>query len=348
MKKTVWIIILFWGFILLKSEDTSLHIYGFISVIIAIFSYVNHKLEQPRSALRNDTIADNTNCAIYITLQLMEILDHPILKKYFSHWFDKKTHANIKKSAEKMIEESIIKNKIQINIKKWNIYKDWELVFEDNIYHAIFIPYGLKSFKEEHFSRRSGITIRLVLVNGSLNLQLGEFNPETFNIVKTTNIGDQDYKTYKSFYTLVSIPLLYQSPLLGISRKHLNIVAEWIEEYHLRDATDKEKIWVEKWQELHRDLYDYLYLISTKYEDPADDRSIKIMNSFQKKSRSILLEQGIELETRDDDYYDRVNFWYIEDIHSKFMDLRIIDLNSWFHNNYQKDSSSYTKEEFYP
>lgn len=348
MKKTVWIIILFWGFILLRSDDTSLHIYGYISVTIAVFSYINYRLIQPLSALSNDTIANSTNCAFYITLHLTEILDHPVLKEYFSHWFDKKTLTNIKRSAEKMIQESKIKNKIQINIKNWNIYKDWALVFEDNIYHAIFIPYDLSRFKEEDFSRRSGITIRLVLVNGSLNLQLGEFNSETFNIVNTTNIGSQDYKTYKSFYNLVSIPLLYLSPLLGISKKHLNIVAEWIEEYFLSDAPLKEKIWVEKWQELHRDLYNYMYLISTKHDAHADDRSIKTMTSFQEKSRSILLKQGIELDTGDDDYYNRINYWYIQDIHSQYMDLRIIDLNSWFHNNYQKDSSCYTKEEFYP
>ncbi len=104
-----------------------------------------------------ESIANNVNCLFRISLKIDEILDHEILKAYFSSdafsQKERNLYKKIKLNAEELIKRGDMIPNLKINIKNGNIYKNGTLVFEDNFYCSFFIPYDLKNFKKDHYSR---------------------------------------------------------------------------------------------------------------------------------------------------------------------------------------------------
>ena len=156
-----------------------------------------------------------------------------------------------------------------------------------------------------------------------------------------------DYDTYKNFYDLISIPIIYKLFYLNISKKHLNIIAEWIEWYYNKNWKLFSDEWKKQRQTLHADLEKYYYLNSYTEDDTIDDKWNKYTEEFNNKSEEILNQQKITIKDYNDDYWSQKNFWYIDDISNEYISIEIANLNAWFE-NYQKNTCWYVKEEFIP
>lgn len=355
MKKIFVIISIVWWFYLLSDRDSSVHIYWIILLCVGLYlTFSNHlfqiykKIAEGRSY---STKKDDTNCNFSIHIKLEKILNHSLLKKYFSSdCFEKNNTllADIKKNASKLIKDEKIHEDVKINIKGGNIYKNGELVFEDNFYHDVSIPFDLETFEEKDYRQSYWVIIRILLINGILKLQVWNFEPWEMNIISTENIA-WEYHTYRSFYDLVSIPLMLYLPSLNINKKHLNIVPQWIEGYYAKDWKTRSEEWGKEWRQLHLDLKDYAFFNSFWEDDDSDWSEMKILESFWIRARGMLEEQNIEV-TEYDDFDSRHIFGlgYLTKFKTQYLDVEVSDLNRWHEDNYKKYSSGYIKEEYCP
>ncbi len=341
------------GIFLLFSEDPSIKVYGLLLFFLGVISHFGKEV---RALVLQKRINDReVNCKFEITYDVKVILESTIVEKYFKdkNFADYRKELDgvsipqhLLKNYEKMLEEWQISPKVQINIKWNDVYIDGVLSFESNIHHSIFIPFDLDSYDPDEYYVQSGVTVRVIMLNGFLRVQVWYFSNNKMTNISTETLGS-DYHTYKSFYDLFLVPIMYSKPFLGLSQRHLNIVAEWIEWYYNSDWKMFSEDWKKKWQKLHRDLADYDYLNSLTDDWWASDkRWMKILTEFW-----AIEKQYVSNNEEDDwDYDSRSAFWlnYISDYNNEYASIRVSDLNTWYEENYKKYSSWYVKEEFIP
>lgn len=340
------------GIFLLFSDDASVKVYGLLLFFLGLISYVGkevHLLSQENKNTRE------VNCKFEVTYEVKAILESSVVEKYFKdkNFSDYRKELDgvsisqhLRENYEKMLEEWKINPSVKVNVKWDDVYIDGVLSFENNIHHTIFIPFDLEDYDPDNYYVHAGVTIRAIMINGSLKIQVWYFSNNKMTNISTETLGSSEYHTYKSFYDLFSVPIMYSKPFLGLSQRHLNIVAEWIEGYYNSDRKMFSDDWKKKWQKLHTDLanYDYLNSLSDDWWS-SDKRWMKILTEFW------AIEKQYTSNDEDDwDYESRNAFWlnYISNYRNEFASIRISDLNTWYEENYKKYSSWIVKEEFIP
>lgn len=185
----------------------------------------------------------------------------------------------------------------------------------------------------------------MILINWLIKLQIWQFEEWDMNIIAEKLWWE--YKTYKSFYDITTIPLMYHLHYLNISKKHLNIVAEWIDWYYSKKWVMNSEEWAKKWRELHIDLDSYNYTNSFSDDDQLDKKWMEIYSIFSKKSSKILEEEGIEVN----DYWDSssiaFHLWHLTTFTNDYINIEVSDLNLWY-KDYQKSTSWYIDEDYIP
>lgn len=341
------------GIILLFSDDSSIKVYGLLLFFLGLISYVGKELHNLASS--NNINNREVNCRFDIKYDVKAILESNIVEKYFKdkNFIDYRKELDgvsipqhLIENYEIMLKDWKINPAIKINVKGKDVYIDEILSFENNIHHTIFIPFDLEDYDPDNYYVHAGVTIRAIMLNGFLRIQVWYFSNNKMTNISTETLGS-DYHTYKSFYDLFLVPIIYSKPFLGLSRRHLNIVAEWIEGYYNSDGKRFSDDWKKKWQKLHTDLSDYEYLNSLSDDWwSSDKRWMKILTEFW------AIENQYTSNNEDDewDYESRKAFWlnYISDYSNEYATIKVSDLNNWYEENYKKYSSWIVKEEFIP
>lgn len=341
-------------FYMISSDFPWNHIYWILTVMLWVYLIFKKSIwiliRNIDNNIKLNWNQNNTNCKFEFNFKVLEILNDKKLEEYFnSDCFEENNNLlkEIISNWKKLIKDWKIKQEVEINIKNWNIYKDWNIKFEDNIYHEIFIPYNLDNYNEDYHHPHTWITIRIIIINGLLKLQLWNFRAWNFNTIYTDSFWNYNYDTYKNFYDLVNIPIIYYFNYLNISKKHLNIVAEWIEWYYNSKGERFSKEWTVKRKQLHIDLNNYFYLNSFWEDDTIDKKYQDILLDFSKKSDNIFNNQNIEINDYRDESSYAFNLWYMTSFSHKYLELKVYDLNEWYE-GYKKSSCWYIKEEFIP
>lgn len=328
MKKIVSALLLIWWVRLLWNSNSGLHIYGILCLLSLSLLHVEvlQNFLKLKDAVSKISVKDNANCQFDIVLNIDEILKNEILINYLnSDVFDNKKYKKnflLKKAqdnAKKMIKNWDITNTIQINIKNWNIYKNWNIIFEDTFYHdMVFLP--------------GPSNIRIFLINWYLKLQIWNLWSWSINKIKNSNV-------YKNAYDLASIPLMYYMPKLNISKKHLNIVDEGMDEFYSNDwkgRSNERKVWH---RQLYKDLEDYFTINAFPEEFVYGKKERSIIDRFYEKWIQILNEQNIKVENYNDFRMRR----HMTTFSNNLLSVTVSDWNKRYEEIYKENSSGYEK-----
>lgn len=172
---------------------------------------------------------------------------------------------------------------VKYNIKNNILWENGEIDFSDTIQHEIFVPYEYKGGKEEEerfwHDIGSGISIRVIVVNGLIKVQIGNFDKET----SPEFYRDSGLAAYKTWETITTFPLMYVSQ--SIPTHYLNLSMYATDSYKNLLRLESKKDWTKDWKELNAEIVDYNYLKTAFASDaPADSKFSKVFKKFHTKS----------------------------------------------------------------
>ena len=203
--------------------------------------------------------------------------------------------------------------KVKFNIKNRLLWIDGKISFDDIIFFEWDIPFGksnIEKCKTTVHDIRSYLTIRIIVVNGILRLQVGRLYRDV-----SSDIRDHDYLAYQ---TITSYPLMYCYGFM-VPTDYLNYSIGEIQD-RFRNEKEQQTVLTETEREFM--LYDDMYRTIIHFNDllyKADagrlDKS-KIFRDFEYKGKNILKENGFEHEL------------LLTNKFNNFMGIEIIDLNS--------------------
>jgi len=242
------------------------------------------------------SVHSRTNFQMQITLNLNNILEHEVFEQIFLKLKEEglvgeKAHVNtwrdnLLKSYKKKYPNESELERVKFNIKSGLLWKNDEVQFVDDIFHEVFIPYSKEIISKldkvhsliETQDLYRGITVRTVVLNGQIYLQIGEF-PKKFS---SNESGGQ----YKHFISVLAFPLMYFGQYVDIPTKYLNVSLNGLLE-HVRLSKDRWKAL----SQIHNDVAQYSYLCNYADEQNGFSRIRKwdkIMQAFESKRERIL------------------------------------------------------------
>jgi hypothetical protein len=266
--------------------------------LIRLFRYNFQKLSEDISRSETERLL---NVSIELKVNVAGVLNHKATVSLFE-----KLKMNKKVAYEKRSEwiDSLIDNykleyknendttyegkryvwdKIHYNITGNLLWKNEQIDFTNSIWHEIFVPYTYKEDlnEEARFWRTidDGVRIRIVVINGMIKVQIGNFRKETSpEIYRESGLA-----AYKTWETITSFPLMYSSQSFPISCLGLSMYAtESFKKHTLR--IDSSKGFARDWKNLNAEIDDYRYLQKQFANDaPADKKFEKVISKFRTK-----------------------------------------------------------------
>ncbi|EKD51906.1 MAG: hypothetical protein ACD_62C00164G0011 [uncultured bacterium] len=190
-------------------------------------------------------------------------------------------------------------NALYKQVRDGHCWSSMAIDFDDRIFHKIFIPYQYSSGNEEpdappQESTEHGITIRIVIVNGHIRLQVGKYPPAYSPILN----NDQLSTTYLTYDTVATFPLLYYC--YNIPEDYLCFAPEHTESWKVAHRYNEKiddkaqkalvKKWVAEWKGLLKELKDYYYICNHEF-GMSIHRFLKIREAFWKKAKATLADE---------------------------------------------------------
>lgn len=301
--------------------------------------------------IHEDRVAAQCNAVIEIGFSVERCLEHPDLQRLFDHF--RAPHEGISRFIRPVISttslddwrrqlsESYIRKykreaayeTVRFNVKGHLLFKDDEPLFADFIAHSIDIPV-VDGLHEDEGLGRTTVTIRVILVNGELRLQLGRFPKDASPHI----YGKGSLGKYKTFVTISSFPLMYFHYRHGLPVRHLNLKADATESYvasldeSIKDKNVKNNRYSD-WQALHRDLIHYRTVVVPAEKDDNAEFNFEKMDKARKalnRKRDILLNRNdfkdLNERRRDDDYGSPD---FGDSYQNDYMHVTFQNLNSW-------------------
>lgn len=280
-------------------------------------------------AFKNAEGDANTNYALDFNLFIDKILDHPkskalyerlkknkIVNTSYDKW-KKSLINNYDKCYHKEKKKMHAIEKVVFRVKGNLLLKGREIEYSDALYHYLFIPYqdkNTKMDKEEiaYGNIRIGISIRLILVNGVIKLQIGEFDQDTSPKI----ISDKEWwEIYRNFETISSIPIMYFGDELAIPEGFMNFTVNGTDSYYLGEDKSSKIDRMKDWKELWKDAHKYFWLCSNAENNDADYKKYEaITNEFDKKRKKWLkreqMNDPLEPEEYPSSYSDCYNYLF--------------------------------------
>lgn len=182
---------------------------------------------------------------------------------------------------------------VRFHILKGGLWKNEKPALSQVIHHVFKIPYPdalrhperEKSFLESSIDKE--FSIRLLLVNGFLKLQIGEFSEETsFRVIRSGV-----FAKYECWHTITAFPLIY-SHNHSIPQKFLFLNYQSLPEYSTGKNTRE---WLTTWQKLNEDAASYWFLHRRKsksYSDVDQKRAENITKDFEKRLAEFCQKEG--------------------------------------------------------
>lgn len=190
---------------------------------------------------------------------------------------------------------------VRFHIQSNLVWKNGELDFSDAIWHEIFLPCGATAVPETKQapgfppSLASGLTLRLILVNGFLKLRAGDYSRENSPNQFTGLAGTRGYLARE---TITSFPLLYCPAQHRIPERYMNFTAAGMASYHMAyTANSKErKQSPREWMKFYREVRKYIYVCRIRQENVPHilegPKWMKIIQEFDAKKEEWLQREG--------------------------------------------------------
>jgi len=275
---------------------------------------------------RLDSVPSETACNTALTCRFAveHVLSHPSLDALFQRL---RTGGKIQPTDVSEWRRTLVANyerkykrnqpfeEVRFHVKNNLVFMNGEPHFGDTLYHAIEIPYSLgedgkegeKSFLTPNIEVK--LEIRLLVVNGMLVLQLGEFDRQSSPKI----LKDGSLAVYQTYVTLTTFPLMYFGYQLGLPIRYLNLSSHATESYknhwHEWQTKTKRPFWKRKpgmfddWRRLHQDLAAYR-ILSEHYQssDYSWSKWKKFSDAFESRRDALLkAEKFTTFHTKTDD-----------------------------------------------
>ena len=290
----------------------------------------------------------NTNVSIDLSLNIENILKHKKTRKALERLkgkdlveykdqdeFIAKLCENFKAKYKK--EHSW--DKTLFNIKNNLLWKDKEIDFRDTVYHEILVAFDSKN-KDDGFSlSQPGISIRALIINGVIKVQIGRFRKETTPHI----LRDGGLAAYVEWETITTFPLMYTS--FNIPERFLMLSYQATDSYRDRFIKDGEaKDMFKDWNEITTDVRDYNKIFSLNDDDEVSTEVSQVMSRLIKKGQEILEKENFV------DPYKRDDTWYTPpwmeikgvNYNNDYMNVSVTDLNE-----YRNDFKDYYATDWY-
>lgn len=259
----------------------------------------------------------DANSVLVYTFRIDKVVEHPAVDELFA-----KLLTNAKAPAQTVAEwralllESYARKykradeicEVTFNIKNNLLFVNREVDFGDHVYHEVEIPYRWTAAGDPAEAPiltpdiESQLDMRVLLVNGMLQLQVGRFSKEySPNILHGGSLA-----VYETFATVTSFPLMYFSHQHNIPVRYLNLVAQATESYKAshRDrgkAKGKERDRYSDWRTLNQDIAAYRVLCDADNPSYSYKEIEKLEKAFQVKRDQLLLTGGYKGEKHHED-----------------------------------------------
>lgn len=308
-----------------------------------------------------------SNVSLTFEIDISKVLQHPdTLKvveklrsqKIFSSNVDQETWINqMLQSYKTTVGKDSGWEQVSFDIQKGILWKNEKVTSQEAIHHEIDIPCPESlidlEYKEKNtwkFGSRNirifnNFSIRLLLVNGILKLQIGRLDQITsFDVIKGGDLGE-----YEQWHTITSFPLIY-CYRHGIPLKYLFLNYRAIPECIKHDEA-----WVDIWNKLNEEASSYRFLLQNKERDfslsEKDNTKIlrkweRIAKDFKQKLEAWSQREGFEdlNASQYKDYlfgkYARMETAY----RNQYMVIRAFDLSALHKENRREFFTDYYEE----
>lgn len=205
---------------------------------------------------------------------------------------------------------------VRFNIKNALLFKNGEIDFNDSVYHQIDIPYewvdGERPVRGILTPRiECDMSLRVLLVNGMLKLQLGQFDKS----YSPTILREGSLAVYDTWTTIATFPFLYFSHRHGLPVRYLNLSSHATSSYKAtlaeRGRPKKQKrFWqrspamFEDWSRLHQELAAYRILCDQDSTDYKWSTLEKLTKAFEEKRDAMLTSEGFDIPKKDADDWE--------------------------------------------
>lgn len=259
----------------------------------------------------------DANCVLQYTYSLEDVVKHPSVNALFH-----KLQANSKAPTQTLDEWRTLligsyarryapatnSREITFNIKNNLLFKNQEVDFGDHVFDSVEIPY--RWTEDGQPEERRGfltpevevqLTVRVLLVNGMLLLQVGHFDKAySPRILNNGSLG-----VYETYATITSFPLLYFADDHGIPVRYLNLVPQATAAEKERHAHRGDKNWKGlpggDWRTLQYDIAAYRVLCDTDNDNYDYNAVTKLAKSFHDKREPLLAAEDYKTYPRADE-----------------------------------------------
>lgn len=291
-----------------------------------------------------------SNASLEFKINIAQIFKTDLVKKLFSKL---KERTNFSYKNEEEWTDALIENfkrkfnikedyehkgircvwhKVKFNIKNNLLWKDGQVDFNDTIYEEWFTPHTKQEDDNFFTTITNGITVRLVLANGILKLQVGDFDMESSpEILKEGSWG-----VYKQYASVTSFPLIYFSYFHCIPENYLNLSMEATDSYWKRfKGVDKVagEDYMDDWKKINAEIPEYNYVCTFANEYIEDSKKWEgIVKKFDEKKDAMLqLEdfKNLSFVPSGDEYVP--DYMQDNNIHysNKYLLVFIVNLNDY-------------------
>jgi len=240
-----------------------------------------------------------SNVSLSFDINLQEVLDHPSLDPLFDQLKSANRIKQLNKETWRAVLLGNYKRKydtsadlrsVKFQIKNNLVLKEGTTDLANTVHDHIFIPYEFRTpLAEEPLWEvvENGISVRLLMVNGFIKVQLGCFTKEF-----TPKIYRQTFPVvYQTWVTVTSFPLMYFAQH-NIPPAQLNLYAPATESWKRAEYTGSNER-MKDWQELKNDLK--LYVEMHKHPQRLDTPQRQaLLEILAKKRKPFMEEQGFE------------------------------------------------------
>jgi hypothetical protein len=258
---------------------------------------------------RDFHVERDCNVSLDVGINVEAAVRHPSVVRVFGRLREKNAirDASHAEWAERLLDNYKRKHEAaspwetaRFHIKSNLVWKNGELDSSDAIWHEVFLPYAGAAGEAKYApgfppGLESGLTIRLILVNGILKLMVGDYSKENSPNQFTGLAGVQGYQARE---TITSFPLLYFPAQHRLPERYMNFTAAGTRSYHMiYSANPKErKQGTAEWTKLYRDVRKYIYACRIRKERVPHvlegPRWLKIIKEFDAKKEEWLQREG--------------------------------------------------------
>lgn len=234
-------------------------------------------------------------------------------------------------------------DEVSFNVKNNILFKNGRPHFADLIHHSIIVPYYIDKSDERSMLTSSievELEIRLLMVNGRLVLQVGDFDKES----SPRTIRGGFLSVYETYTTITSFPMLQFAERHALPTRYLALSAKATETYKDSLAEPRSKKAFADWKALSKATAQYRILIDEHSSNYSYSMLKTVADSFEGQRTAMLERERFESYNTDhsEDWRDPdlgETYW------NEYLYVHFRNLSQWREETLSRATRDYYEEQ---